>query len=89
VEGVRIETLEPPVLTTSSSAVASLDLDAALTPLLSDHGLRKSAADLIAEITAKLPRSIHPNDPPLADDLDALLTDARALVLGRAVLPER
>jgi exonuclease SbcD len=88
VESVRIEPLESPILTSSSEAVASLDLDAALTPLLSDPALRTSAADLIAEITAKLPRSVHTNDPPLGDDLDTLLNDARALVLGRAV-PER
>jgi hypothetical protein len=68
--------------------VGSLDLDAALAPLLSDPALRKSAADLIAEITAKLPRGVHTNDLPVADDLDGILQDARSLVLGR-VSPER
>jgi exonuclease SbcD len=88
VESLRIEAAETPVFTSSSDAVGSLDLDAAVTPLLSDPALRKNAADLIAEITAKLPRGLHTNDPPLLDDLDGLLNDARSLVLGR-VSPER
>jgi DNA repair protein SbcD/Mre11 len=88
VESLRIEAPDTPVPTSSGAPVGSLDLDVALTPLLSDPALRKSAADLIAEITAKLPRGLHTNDLPLADDLDAILQDARSLVLGR-VSPER
>jgi hypothetical protein len=88
VESLRIEALETLVSASSIDAAGSLDLDAALTPLLSDPGLRKNAADLIMEITAKLPRGLHTNDLPLSDDLDGLLNDARSLVLGR-VLPER
>jgi hypothetical protein len=42
---------------------------------------------LIAEITAKLPWGLHTNEPPLLDDLDGLLNDARSLVLAR-VPPE-
>jgi exonuclease SbcD len=86
VESLRIEAVGTPVLTSSAADVGSLDLDAALAPLLSDPALRKSAADLIAEITAKLPRGLHTNDLPLADDLDGLLNDARSLVLGRVSL---
>jgi hypothetical protein len=77
--------LEPPAITSSSDAISALDLDAVLTPLLSDAVLRANAADLIAEITAKLPRGLHTNDA-LVDDLDAVLNDARALVLGRVAL---
>jgi DNA repair protein SbcD/Mre11 len=88
VESLRIEAPDTPVPTSSGAPVGSLDLDVALTPLLSDPALRKSAADLIAEITAKLPRGLHTNDLPLADDLDGILQDARSLVLGR-VSPER
>jgi DNA repair protein SbcD/Mre11 len=83
VESLRIEIAETPVHTSSDASIDSLDLDAALTPLLSDPALRKSAADLIAEITAKLPRGISTNDLPLADELDGILQDARSLVLGR------
>jgi DNA repair protein SbcD/Mre11 len=83
VESLRIEIAETPVHTSSGASIDSLDLDAALTPLLSDPALRKSAADLIAEITAKLPRGISTNDLPLADELDGILQDARSLVLGR------
>jgi exonuclease SbcD len=83
IESVRTETLEPPILTSSTDPVASLDLDVALAFLFGDATFRTCAADLVAEITAKLPRTLHANDPPLADDLDALLNDARALVLGR------
>jgi DNA repair protein SbcD/Mre11 len=86
VESVHIDA-ETPVFTSSTDAVGSLDLDAALTPLLSDPALRKSAGDLIAEITAKLPRGLHTNEPPLLYDLDGLLNDARSLVLAR-VPPE-
>jgi hypothetical protein len=45
-----------------------------------------SAAALVDEITAKLPRRLHASDIKLSDELDALLNDARALVLGRAAL---
>jgi DNA repair protein SbcD/Mre11 len=43
VESVHIDAAETPVFTSSTDAVGSLDLDAALTPLLSDPALRKSA----------------------------------------------
>jgi DNA repair protein SbcD/Mre11 len=88
IESVRIEAAETPVFTSSTEAVGSLDLDTALTALLGDPTLRKNAADLIAEITAKLPRGLRTNDQPLADGLDKLLNDARSLVLARAS-PER
>ena len=86
VESLRIETSEPPALISLSDAIASLDLEAALTPLLNDPAVRTSAADLIAEITGKLPRGLHTGGVPLANELDAILNDARALVLGRATM---
>ena len=47
--------------------------------------LRSNAASLVAEITAKLPRELQTSrDAPLADQLDLLLSEARALVLARA-----
>jgi hypothetical protein len=39
---------------------------------------------LIAEIVAKLPRGIKAEDLPLDESLDALLDEARSLVLTRA-----
>jgi exonuclease SbcD len=83
VESLRIESASP-VFASSTEAVGSLDLDATLTSLLGDPTLRKDAANLIAEITAKLPRGLRTNDQPLADGLDRLLNDARSLVLARA-----
>jgi DNA repair protein SbcD/Mre11 len=88
VESLRTEAAQTPVFTSSTEAVGSLDLDAALTSLLGDPALREDAANLIAEITAKLPRGLRTNDQPLADSLDRLLNDARSLVLARAS-PER
>jgi exonuclease SbcD len=87
-ESLRIEAVETPAFTSSTEAVGSLDLDAALTSLLGDSTLRKDAANLIAEIAAKLPRGLRTNEQPLADGLDGLLSDARSLVLARAS-PER
>jgi DNA repair protein SbcD/Mre11 len=83
-EGLQINTLEPPTLISLDDAIASLDLNASLTALKGDPNLRASAAALLAEITTKLPRGIYTSDAPLADDLDSLLDDARALVIGRA-----
>jgi DNA repair exonuclease SbcCD nuclease subunit len=83
VEDLRIEAAEAPVFAPSTEAVDSIDLHAALISLLSDPSLRKNAANLIAEITAKLPRGFHANDRPFADGLDGLLNDARSLVLAR------
>jgi DNA repair protein SbcD/Mre11 len=87
-EELRIERLEPGAVVSSSDAISSLDLNATLTALQNDSDVRANAAALVAEITTKLPRGLHTSDPRLADDLDALLNDARALVLGR-VAPER
>jgi DNA repair protein SbcD/Mre11 len=87
-ESLRLGTLEPSTAIASNEALTSLDLNATLKTLQSDPALRASAAALIEEITAKLPRGIHSSDTPLADDLDTLLNDARALVVGRAE-PER
>jgi DNA repair protein SbcD/Mre11 len=83
-ESLRINTLEPPTLVALDDAIASLDLNASLTALQADPDLRASATALLAEITTKLPRGLHTGDAPLADDLDSLLDDARAMVIGRA-----
>jgi hypothetical protein len=38
---------------------------------------------VIATVTAKLPGGIAADETSLTDDMDAVLADARALVLGR------
>jgi exonuclease SbcD len=85
-ESLHIESLAPDVTTSSNDAISSLDVGATLAALQTDANLRASAAALVDEITAKLPRGLHTSDVKLADELDALLNDARALVLGRAAL---
>jgi hypothetical protein len=64
-------------------ALTELDLDSALATLQSDPDLRASAESLIAEIAEKIPRGVFADDAALGASLDALLNDARALVLGR------
>jgi exonuclease SbcD len=85
-ESLHIESLAPDVTTSSNDAISSLDVSATLAALQTDANLRVSAAALVDEITAKLPRGLHASDIKLSDELDALLNDARALVLGRAAL---
>jgi DNA repair exonuclease SbcCD nuclease subunit len=88
-EELRIEkTLEPRGAGLSDDVMASLDFDTTLKALHNDSDVRTSAARIVAEITAKLPRGLHTEDRRLVDDLDGLLDDARALLLGRAA-PER
>jgi DNA repair protein SbcD/Mre11 len=83
-ESLRIETSEPVAGTSSNDAITSLDLAATLSALQSDADLRSTAGSLVADISTKLPRGLHTSEAPLTDDLDVLLNDARALVLGRA-----
>jgi DNA repair exonuclease SbcCD nuclease subunit len=85
-EGVRIETLEAPAQISSDDAIASLDLNATLAAIQTEADFRASAAALVADITAKLPRGLQTSDAPLAEDLDGLLNDARTLVSGRAAV---
>lgn len=85
-ESLRIETQEPHAAASSDDVVASIDLAATLDGLQHDSDVRMSASALIAEITSKLPGGISEAEAPLAGDLDELLRDARALVLGRTML---
>jgi exonuclease SbcD len=65
------------------NTVTSLDLAAMLDGLEQNSDLRASADELIRSITTKLPGGLASSDASLADDLDSLLAEARALVLGR------
>lgn len=68
--------------------VTSLDLAAMLDGLDQDSDLRVSADELVRSITAKLRGGVASSDIPLADDLDSLLADAKALVLSRVITQE-
>jgi DNA repair protein SbcD/Mre11 len=83
-ENLRIESSEEGGTVSLDDAISSLDLSATLMALQTDPDLRANAAALVNEITDRLPRGLHSSDAEGADDLDVLLDDARALVLGRA-----
>jgi DNA repair exonuclease SbcCD nuclease subunit len=84
-EGVRFVDSDRDIPTPSPSVATPLDLGATLAALQPDPEVRAAGADLIAEIVAKLPRGIKAVDLPLGDtSLDALLDEARSLVLTRA-----
>ncbi len=70
-------------------AVSTLDLAAMLDGLEHDPTLRAKAAELIATVAAKLPGGMEMDETPLSANLDALLSEARALLLGRAGPPAR
>ncbi|MGQ7794306.1 metallophosphoesterase family protein [Faunimonas sp. B44] len=81
-ERLKIETTElahPP----ATGAEASIDLSAAMEGLEADPAFREAAAALVQAVSVRLPAP-QGEEAPLADDLDALLEEARALVLGRA-----
>jgi exonuclease SbcD len=85
-ERLQIDTKEPGVPTTNQShPEASLDLGAMLAALEHDPNVHARAAEIVATIADKLPAGIVTGDIPLADDLDKLLGDAGALVLGRTM----
>jgi DNA repair protein SbcD/Mre11 len=83
-EGVRFAGSEPDLKTPCPAVATPLDLGATLAVLQADPDVRTAGAGLIAEIVAKLPRGIEADDLPLDESLDALLDEARSLVLTRA-----
>jgi DNA repair exonuclease SbcCD nuclease subunit len=80
-ERLRIETaqLEPPA---GDAALAEIDLAAALQKCEADAALRARVADLVKTVQDKLPGGMA-EDASAALDLDSILTEARALALGR------
>jgi hypothetical protein len=80
-ERLRIETaqLEPPA---GDPALAEIDLAAALQKCEADAALRARVADLVKTVQDKLPGGMA-EDASAALDLDSILTEARALALGR------
>ncbi len=71
------------------SAEGALDPMALLAGLENDPSLRIEAEALLGAITSKLPTSALSGDTGLADDLDTLMSEALALVLGRLEREER
>ena len=83
-ERLQIETKEAGVPAVSSGhSEASLDLSATLTSLEDDLNVHAKAIQIVASVADRLPAGIITGDTPLKEDLDKLLGDARALVLGR------
>jgi len=86
-ERLQIDTKEAGIPTAAGHGLldASLDLGATLAGLEHDPNVHAKAAEIVASIADRLPVGIVTDDIPLADDLDKLLGDASALVLGRTM----
>lgn len=86
-ERLQIETKEvgAPTAVTHGSPDTALDLSATLAGLEHDPNVHSQVAEIVATIAGRLPAGIETGDIPLADDLDKLLGDACALVLGRTM----
>jgi DNA repair exonuclease SbcCD nuclease subunit len=76
--------LTEPVATAATPLDVSFDLDAALAALLNEPELRRSADAVVAEIAGKLPPGLAAREKPLGEDLNALLAEARDLLVVRA-----
>ena len=82
IEDVLTRTREPERAPTDAD-MGLLDPAALLAGLEQDEGLRADARSLIETIMAKLPPLAEDVAPRLGEDLDALMDEAAALVLGR------
>ncbi|WP_034995711.1 metallophosphoesterase family protein [Beijerinckia mobilis] len=78
-ERLVLSTREPP----ASSPASDLDLASLLRQCEDDPLLREEVEKLAAEIRAKLPPGCSAQGDPLAEDIGALIEDARALACGR------
>ncbi len=83
-EKLSIETREPRA-TAPAADLAALDIGAMLGACADDAGLRGAAAELAAQIGAKTPGEAPDDETRLADDIDALMAEARAIALARAL----
>ncbi len=81
-ERLRVDTAEPP-RPPRSAALAEIDLAAALEECEADAGVRARVGELVRTIRDKLPGGMA-EDANVALGLDSILTEARALALGRA-----
>jgi len=60
------------------------DLAASLERLVAEPELKARAEAIVGEIAAKLPGGLGVADPPLGDDIETLMADARDLIVMRA-----
>ncbi len=81
-ERLRIDTTEPQ-RSARDAALAEIDLAAALQNCEADAALRARVADLVRTVKDKLPGGMA-EDTSAALNLDSILTEARALALGRS-----
>ncbi len=81
-ERLRIDTTEPQ-RPARDAALAEIDLAVALQKCEADAALRARVTDLVRTVKDKLPGGIA-EDTSAALDLDSILTEARALALGRS-----
>ena len=85
-ERLQIETKETTVIAASCGPLeASPDLSATLMGLDRDPDVRALAGKIVASIGDRLPAGIIAGDVLFVDELDKLLEDASALVLGRSM----
>ena len=77
---LRIETTDP--MMTTDRPISSIDFAAMLDGIEQDAVVRAAAAEEFAIMKGKLPGGVG-GDTSISDDLDALLSEARAVVLGR------
>lgn len=84
-ERLRVETSETEKPPESDSALVAFDLSADLHGLVHEPEIRSVAAEMIATIVGKFPGGVISEETALDQDVDALLEEARAVVLGRAV----
>jgi exonuclease SbcD len=81
-ETLKLATAELPVAAATGSAADGLDPAAMLAGLEHDGELRARAGELVALVRAKLPGGLSET---ALDDLDAILSEARALASARAL----
>lgn len=81
-ERLRVDTVEP-LRPPRDAALAEIDLAAALEECEADAGVRARVGELVRTIRDKLPGGMA-EDASVALGLDSILTEARALALGRA-----
>ena len=81
-ERLRVDTVEPP-RPPRDAALAEIDLAAALEECEADAAVRARVGELVRTIRDKLPGGMA-EDASVALGLDSILTEARALALGRA-----
>jgi hypothetical protein len=83
VERVKIATSQPETAGGGAPVSSALDVRAMLTGIEADPAVRGRATEMLASISVRLPGGMEREGPPLAEDLDSLLDEARALILGR------